>query len=120
MHRTRTMFPLSRTSPSPQVRESTAGTHQETSSRSRITFDREIQVTRQPGSNDQHRSDWSECRHSETDGATVFFTYTVAEGDEDTDGIAVVANSLDLNGGAIRADQGDADATLIHPRQPDH
>ena len=31
------------------------------------------------------------------------FTYTVASGDEDMDGIAVVANSLALNGGAIRA-----------------
>ena len=40
------------------------------------------------------------------------FTYTVASGDEDTDGIAVVANSLALNGGAIRA--GATNATLTH------
>ena len=33
----------------------------------------------------------------------LLFTYTVASGDEDTDGIAVVANSLALNGGAINA-----------------
>ena len=42
----------------------------------------------------------------------LLFTYTVASGDEDTDGIAVVANSLALNGGAIRA--GSTNAALIH------
>ena len=42
----------------------------------------------------------------------LLFTYTVPSGDEDTDGIAVVANSLALNGGAIRA--GSANATLTH------
>ena len=42
----------------------------------------------------------------------LLFTYTVPSGDEDTDGIAVVANSLALNGGAIRA--GSADAALTH------
>ena len=42
----------------------------------------------------------------------LLFTYTVASGDEDTDGIAVVANSLALNGGAIRA--GSEDATLTY------
>ena len=40
------------------------------------------------------------------------FSYTVAIGDEDTDGIAVVANSLALNHGTIRA--GTANATLTH------
>ena len=42
----------------------------------------------------------------------LLFTYTVPSGDEDTDGIAVVADSLALNGGAIRA--GSANATLTH------
>ena len=42
----------------------------------------------------------------------LLFTYTVLSGDEDTDGIAVVANSLALNGGAIRA--GSANAALTH------
>ena len=44
----------------------------------------------------------------------LLFTYTVPSGDEDTDGIAVVANSLALNGGAIRADQADTNAALTH------
>ena len=43
----------------------------------------------------------------------LLFTYTVPSGDEDTDGIAVVANSLALNGGAIRA--GSTNAALTHP-----
>ena len=42
----------------------------------------------------------------------LLFTYTVASGDEDTDGIAVVANSLALNDGTIRA--GSANAALTH------
>ena len=51
--------------------------------------------------------------YSEGSGnAQPLFTYTVASGDEDMDGIAVVANSLALNGGAIRA--GSANATLTH------
>ena len=45
----------------------------------------------------------------------MLFTYTVAEGDEDTDGIAVVADSLVLNGGAIHSTQGSVDASLTHP-----
>ena len=43
----------------------------------------------------------------------LLFTYTVASGDEDADGIAVVANSLALTGGAIRAGAS-ANATLTH------
>ena len=42
----------------------------------------------------------------------LLFAYTVSSGDEDTDGIAVVADSLALNGGAIRA--GATSATLTH------
>ena len=42
----------------------------------------------------------------------LLFTYTVPSGDEDTDGIAVVTDSLALNGGAIRA--GSTNATLTH------
>ena len=53
------------------------------------------------------------AEYSEGSSTTrLLFTYTVAAGDEDTDGIAVVANSLALNGGAIRA--GATNATLTH------
>ena len=51
--------------------------------------------------------------YSEGSGnAQLVFSYTVAAGDEDTDGIAVVANSLALNDGTIRA--GATDAALTH------
>ena len=51
--------------------------------------------------------------YSEGSGAAqLVFSYTVAAGDEDTDGIAVVANSLALNDGTIRA--GSANAALTH------
>ena len=43
---------------------------------------------------------------------SLLFSYTVAEGDEDTDGIEVLENGLALNGGAITA--GGAAATLTH------
>ena len=53
------------------------------------------------------------AEYSEGSATTrLLFTYTVASGDEDTDGIAVVANSLALNGGAIRA--GSTNAVLTH------
>ena len=54
------------------------------------------------------------AEYSEGDTTTrLLFTYTVRSGDEDTAGIAVVANSLALNGGSIRA--GSANAALTHP-----
>ena len=53
------------------------------------------------------------AEYSEGSATTqLLFSYTVLSGDEDTDGIAVVANSLALNGGAIRA--GSTNATLTH------
>ena len=56
----------------------------------------------------------SRCAYSSTDSTAtqLVFTYTVAEGDADTDGIAIAANKLALNGGTIRA--GTVDATLTH------
>ena len=41
------------------------------------------------------------------------FTYSVAEGDEDTNGVGIEANSLSLDGGTIRGESGDA-ALLGH------
>ena len=46
-------------------------------------------------------------------GEAVVFAYEVAEGDSDTDGVSVRANSLSLNGGTIR-DGADNDAVLDH------
>ena len=78
-----------------------------------LTFSEAVTVTGAPqltlDVGDQRRT----AEYSEGSTTTqLLFTYTVASGDEDTDGIAVVANGLALNGGAIRA--GSEDATLTH------
>ena len=49
-----------------------------------------------------------------TSTGELLFTYTVAVGDEDTDGIAVVANSLALSGGSIQSTVGSVAASLTH------
>ena len=51
-----------------------------------------------------------------TSGSTstkLVFAYTVASGDTDTDGIAVAANALELNGGTIKS-SGSVNANLAH------
>ncbi len=50
---------------------------------------------------------------SGTGSRTLLFTYTVQSGDNDSDGIALVANSLSLNSGTIR-DGASNDANLTH------
>ena len=45
--------------------------------------------------------------------APVVFSYTVAEGDSDSDGIAINANKLTVNGGSIK-DGADNDTSLSH------
>ena len=49
-----------------------------------------------------------------TDGNNVKFSYTVAENDEDTDGVSIRANKLTLNGGTIRGEAAEKDADLSH------
>ena len=51
--------------------------------------------------------------YSSTDGADVVFSYTVASGDSDSDGVSIGANKLDLNDATIR-DGADNDATVTH------
>ena len=52
--------------------------------------------------------------HSGTGSTQLLFRYTVRAGDDDDDGIAVVANSLTLNGGTIVATDDSTGATLDH------
>ena len=42
------------------------------------------------------------------------FSYTVLVGDEDTDGVSLLVNSLTLNGGTIQATDDSTNATLTH------
>ena len=47
-------------------------------------------------------------------GLSLYFDYTVQEGDRDEDGISIAANELILNGGTIKAAAGTTDADLTH------
>ncbi len=51
---------------------------------------------------------------SGTGTAALVFSYTVAAGDADADGIAIGADKLTLNGGTIQVKGGDTAATLTH------
>ena len=44
----------------------------------------------------------------------ILFGYTVRTGDRDADGVAVLANSLTLNGGTIQSTDDSTDAALTH------
>ena len=79
-----------------------------------LTFSEAVTVTGAPQLTLDVGGQSRTAEYSEGSTTTqLLFTYTVASGDEDTDGIAVVANSLALNnGGAIRA--GGTNATLTH------
>ena len=59
----------------------------------------------------------TETRHAAFRGwgsQTLYFEYTVQEGDRDDDGISIPANALSLNGGTITAADGRTDADLRH------
>ena len=78
-----------------------------------LTFSEAVTVTGTPQLTLDVGGQSRTAEYSEGSTTTqLLFTYTVAAGDEDTDGVAMVANSLASNGGAIRA--GSADATLTH------
>ena len=47
-------------------------------------------------------------------GAAVRFSYRVAVGESDTDGVSIDANSLSLNSGTIKDSTDDIDAVLNH------
>ena len=60
------------------------------------------------------------ARYAEYDhvaGDVVIFTYTIAEGDTDADGISIAANKLGLNGGTI-ADLSGNPAVMTHDAVP--
>ena len=79
-----------------------------------VTFSADVTVTGAPQLTLDVGGTDRTAAYSSTDSTAtqLVFTYTVAEGDADTDGIAIAANKLALNGGTIRA--GTVDATLTH------
>lgn len=68
---------------------------------------------------DMDPADWGEKQAVYEGGGgtkTLIFVHKVVEPNISTQGIAVLGNSLELNGGAIRSAVGDGDADLSHPR----
>ena len=81
-----------------------------------VTFSEPVDVERTPRLmlkvGDRNRS----AGYREGTGTTeLVFAYEVAEGDEDTDGVGIEANSLSTGGGTVR-DGADNDALLDHDR----
>ena len=87
-----------------------------------VTFSEDVTVTDTPRLGLDIGGTSKTASYESTSGSTVVFSYTVAEGDSDHDGIAIRANRLILSGGTIR-DAADNDADLSHDAlsaQEDH
>ena len=83
-----------------------------------VTFDEAVDVTGAPRiAIDMDPADWGTKQAAYQGGSgskTLVFTHTVVEPNYSTQGIAVLANSLALNGGDIESKATDTDADLSH------
>ena len=66
-----------------------------------VQFSGGVQVTGAPQLGLDFNGVGKTAEYAGTEGATITFQYTVAEGDTDANGIAIPANALNLNGGTI-------------------
>ena len=82
-----------------------------------VTFSEDVTVTGTPQIELDIGGSAKTASYDSTDGDDVTFTYTVAIGDSDDDGIAIEANKLSLNGGTIK-DGGLNSADLRHGAVP--
>ena len=78
-----------------------------------VTFSEDVTVTGTPQLELDFDGTARTADYSSTSGPAVVFSYTVALGESDADGIAIGADKLSLNGGEIRGEVGN-DATLAH------
>ena len=78
-----------------------------------VAFDEDVTVTGSPQLELDIGGNARTASYTSATGPTVVFTYTVALDESDTDGIAVAANKLSLNGGTIQDEAGN-DAELTH------
>ena len=78
-----------------------------------VTFSEYVTVTGTPQLELDFDGTARTADYSSANRAAVVFSYAVAPDDVDTDGIAISANKLTLNGGTIK-DAADNDATLTH------
>ena len=79
-----------------------------------VTFNEDVTVTGSPQLELTIGSSGKNAAYRSTTDSTVVFSYTVAVGDSDTDGIAIGGDKLTLNGGSIK-DAADNPANLTHP-----
>ena len=66
-----------------------------------VTFNEDVIVTGGPQLELDIGGSAKTAAYESADGSNVVFSYTMAEGDSDTDGIAIAANKLILSGGCI-------------------
>ena len=78
-----------------------------------VTFSENVTVTGSPELELALDSSNRTAAYESAEGSAVVFSYTVAEGHWDRDGIAINANKLTLNGGSIK-DAANNDADLSH------
>ena len=78
-----------------------------------LTFSENVTITGSPQLELAIGSNNRTADYESSAGSAAVFTYTVAEDDTDSDGIAIAANKLTLNGGSIK-DMAENDATLTH------
>ena len=83
-----------------------------------LTFSEPVNVTGAPRLKiDMDPAEWGEKQagyHSGSGTASLTFTHTVVEPNYSSQGIAVLENSLELNGGAVKSVSSDTDAELSH------
>ena len=78
-----------------------------------VTFNENVTVTGLPKLEVTIGSNVRAAAYKSTKDSKVVFSYAVAVGDSDTDGISIAADTLNLNGGSIK-DGADNDADLSH------
>ena len=78
-----------------------------------VTFNEDVTVNGAPQMVLNIGGAFRSAGYLEAEDDAVVFSYTVAEGDSDTNGVAIGANKLRLNGGSIR-DAADNNADLSH------
>ena len=78
-----------------------------------VTFDEAVVVSRTPRLTLKVAGGDRTANYRRGTGAALVFSYSVVEGDSDTDGVSIDANRLSLNGGTIQ-DGADNNAVLDH------
>ena len=78
-----------------------------------VAFDEDVTVTGSPQLEITIGTNAKDAAYKSTTDSKAVFSYTVALGDSDTDGISIGADKLSLNGGSIK-DGADNDADLSH------